>query len=171
MTMNAGNGKRKGGVFSRLWFRASPDRRPSHRHLLERERFKRALDFERARAERSHSAFILVRLRLTSGQNGKNGHYGPFEHLAEVVGNRIRFTDVAGMNGDGIGLIFPNTPLEAIENIVEDIDTLFRRGDPVRIGRNDDLPEIACDIYSSEIESDTDVSDRQQEKLWPQLRT
>lgn len=169
--MNAGNDNRKGGVFSRLWIRASPDRSPSHRHLLERDRFKHALDFERARAERSDSVFIFVRIRLTSGQNGKNGHDGPFAHLAAVVSNRIRFTDVAGMSGDGIGLIFPNTPLEAIKNIVEDIDTIFRRRVPVRIGRTDDLPEIACDIYSSEIERDTDVSNRQQEELWPQSRT
>ena len=171
MAMNAGNGNRKGGVFSRLWFRARPDKDPSHRHLLERDRFKRAVDFERARAERSDSAFILVRIRLISDRDGKNGHDAAFAHLAAVVGERIRFTDVAGMSGDGIGMIFPNTPLEAIESIVQNIDALFRRGDAAQIGCQDKLPEIACDIYSSEIERDADVSDRQQEELWPQLRT
>lgn len=169
--MSADNGNPKGGVFSRLWFRVGHFTNRSHRHLLDRDRFKRALDFERARAERSDSAFVLVRIRLISGRNGKNGHDEPFAHLAAVVSERIRFTDVAGISGDGIGMIFPNTPVEAIENIVKNIDTLFRRGAPKQIGPTDDLPEIACDIYSSEIERDAGVSDKQQEELWPQLRT
>ena len=89
--MSSRNGNLKGGVFSRLWFRVGHFTSPSLRHLLDRDRFKRALDFERARAERSDSAFVLVRIRLISGQNGKKGHDELFAHFAALAANALGF--------------------------------------------------------------------------------
>lgn len=165
--MNNGNGKV--GALARLRFRVGNFLAPTQSVLLDQKDFVRALERERAQAERAQIAFVFVRLRLISESRNKNGHECLLPHLAAVVGERMRFTDVSGNYEEGIGVVLLNTPAESIKKIVQDIEARFRHRISLRAGRSDKSPEIACEIFYSANEGNTDKSNYRKDDLWPQL--
>lgn len=164
-----GNGKI--GALARLRFRVGSFLTPTRSILLVQKDFERALERERARAERVEISFIFVRLSLLSQSRNKNGHESLLPHLAAVVSERMRFTDISGNYDEGIGVVLLNTPVESVKNIVQDIEALFRRRIRLRAGRSDEFPEISCDIFYAANEGGTAKSNYRKDDLWPQLHT
>ncbi len=165
------NGNRKTGALTRLRFRVGSLLAPTQSVLLDQKDFERALERERARAERAQIAFIFVRLSLLSEDGHKNGHESLLPHLAAAVAERMRFTDVSGNYDDGVGVVLLNTSVESVKNIVEDIETLLRHRIAPRNGGDGGLPEIACDIFYAANEAGTSKANYRKDDLWPQLRT
>ena len=81
--------------------------RGEFRHLYPRDRFRAALDRERARADRWAQPLALLSLGVTSARQGEN----TLHQVARILTRRMRVTDEAGwLDHRNIGILMPNTP-------------------------------------------------------------
>lgn len=165
------NGKKKGGVFARALHRMRSPLTSTQAILLAQEPFERALERERARAERGQHSFAFARLRFPSEDRGKNGYNLLLTQLAEVVGERMRFTDLTGVYEEEVGIVLVNTPVWAIENIVKDIESNFNKRIAHHMGEGAESLEIACDIFYAANDRDANTLNYRKDELWHQLRT
>jgi len=169
--MSSTNGNEKRGILARLLPVGKSAHDTYHPVLLDKKQFQWALDRERARSERSESEFVLVRMRLAksnghASKNGRsdnghrngNGHHngngngprnGLLAQLGEVIGERMRQSDFAGLCDGGIGLVLPNMPEETVASLVQDIERLFHDRVEERYGNEKHAPSIRCEIFYS----------------------
>ncbi len=165
------NGKNTGGVFARILNRMKSPLTSTHPTLLAQEPFERALERERARAERGRHSFAFARLRFPSEDRGKNGYNQLLAQLAKVVGKRMRFTDLTGVYEEEVGIVLVNTPIWAIEDIVKDIEIDFNKRIARHMGQGNGSLEIACDIFYAANDKDSNTLNYRKEEFWQQLRT
>jgi lipopolysaccharide/colanic/teichoic acid biosynthesis glycosyltransferase len=75
-------------------------------HLYQAERFRQAMERERARADRWEQPLSLLSLGVADGQQGNK----TLKHLARVLARRMRLTDEAGwLDSRRVGILLPNT--------------------------------------------------------------
>jgi lipopolysaccharide/colanic/teichoic acid biosynthesis glycosyltransferase len=96
--------------------------------------FRRALERERARTDRSGEGFSLLAFTIPDGTAGRIAA----ARLARILKRRLRATDQAGwLDGRRIGVVLPATPPGGAWRVADDVCRLFPAG----------RTPPACDVY------------------------
>jgi lipopolysaccharide/colanic/teichoic acid biosynthesis glycosyltransferase len=102
--------------------------------LPSRGRFRRTLERERARADRSGGQFSLLSFRVDRSLQGR----ATFHHLARLLRRRLRLTDDMGwLDGRHVGVTLPGTPAWGAWTLVDDLCLAFPT----------DLPLFECEVF------------------------
>ncbi len=104
------------------------------RHFYPADRFREAMERERARADRWEQPLALLSLGVTNGPQGKK----TLDQVARILAGRMRLTDEAGwLDGRHVGVLMPNTPGWGAWTVADEICLEFP----------DSVPLPQCKVY------------------------
>jgi hypothetical protein len=142
---------RQGNSIPRLWTglkkRVKKMNGGNDPSLLTESQFKRQLFRERARADRSDSSLLVLTVSLQANGSGRRKLERLTDMLSGVVCKRVRMMDIVGLYGGKIGIILPDTPRNAAQALVNDIERTFHKRIRQQMPSEPDLPEILCHVY------------------------
>ena len=115
--------------------------------VVPRQEFRRALERERSRADRTGSPLSLVVIWDTSGlgRRATSAKRNPMlPSLARILIKRVRCTDIIGWFEEGkLGVVLPHTPGKEAWNLADDVDSASKKS----LG-DEDLNSISYRVHT-----------------------
>jgi lipopolysaccharide/colanic/teichoic acid biosynthesis glycosyltransferase len=126
-------------LFKEIWNQVplfQPQRKFSHHEIYPAESFRRVMERERARTDRTGVAFSLAVFRIDSGKGDASSS---IRFLADFIRSRVRLSDEVGwFDEKSVAALLPGTPVEGA----------WKFADKVLEAISDDIPPPPCRVFT-----------------------
>ncbi len=141
-------------LLDRLHLLAPGSRNPVKTGVCSEEEFRRAIDVERCRAERTRLSFAVLQVACAHDAAGGNGTGALLDRVAEGFLRRTRRTDVVGWLGrDALGVLLPYTRGRDAWRLVHEVQANLAGP-----SGNGGAPKLLCRVFVYPFEGRDDAS-------------